>query len=40
MSKILYDSVTAVSYFNNMGDIQAQTCHDIVCRIWDFYAKS
>ena len=40
MSKLWYDNVTAVSYFNNMGKIKSQTCNNIVCRIWDFYAKN
>ena len=26
--------------FQQYGDIKSQTCNDIVCRIWDFYAKN
>ena len=40
MSKLWYGNVTAISYFNNMGDIKSQTCNNIVCRIWDFMLKT
>ena len=40
MSELCYDNVTAVNYFNNMGDIKSQTCNNFVCRIQDFYAKN